>query len=303
MTDMAEAGSAPAGNSAEATQFSAGGSGTETGGDFLSALSEDNRKVAEAKGWTGPDKVDEMLSSYRGLEGKIGSAINLPGDDAKPEDRQAFFDKVSKAWTPEGPDGYQFSLPDNLPENFAYDKDFASEAQKWFHDAKLSPTQAQFLHDKWVSTMAGAQGALAQTEAERQEAQQTAMQEAHKALQSDWGEAGTEGYKQALGKSIRVAEHLGIMDELTEAGIVSAPDENGNRAVLRPAMVSKLPAIFDAILGEDSLGQGGVSTNPFADSTRNLTEQSNIIRNDPSRAAALIRAAGGDPAKYGLKEG
>lgn len=301
MTDVPNTGSADAGNPAEATTLAPNGSDAGAAPDFLSALSEDNRRIAEAKGWTGPDKINDMLASYRGLEGKIGGALSLPGEDAKPEDRQAFFDKASAAWTPKGPEGYEFALPEGLPENFAYDKDFADDARKAFHEAKLSPQQAKGLHDWWVGKMGSAHADATRAAQDQKAATEKAMQEGHAALQKEWGEAGSDTYKQAVGKAVRVAEHLGIMDELTAVGVLSEPGEGGERAVLRPGFVSKLPAIFDALLGEDSLGTNGGRANPFASGSVNLTEQSRLVRDEPANAAALIKAAGKDPARYGLR--
>lgn len=50
-------------------------------------------------------------------------------------------------------------------------------------------------------------------------------------------------------------------------------------------------------------GQGdpkGKVKNPFTKENFNMTEQGQLVRNDPDEARKLITQAGGDPAKYGL---
>ena len=50
--------------------------------------------------------------------------------------------------------------------------------------------------------------------------------------------------------------------------------------------------------GGASAGQSG--DNPFKAETRNMTEASRLVNNDPARAKAMIRAAGENPSRYGL---
>lgn len=49
-------------------------------------------------------------------------------------------------------------------------------------------------------------------------------------------------------------------------------------------------------------GKGGenLGNNPFAEGSRNMTEIGKIVQNDPAKARALAKAAGENPARYGL---
>ena len=69
------------------------GSGGDGGSDFLSVLSEGNRELATAKGWTGPESFDEVLTGYSALEKQQGNSVAMLGEEATPEERAAFFEK------------------------------------------------------------------------------------------------------------------------------------------------------------------------------------------------------------------
>ncbi|MBL4837750.1 MAG: hypothetical protein JKY34_09245 [Kordiimonadaceae bacterium] len=300
MTDVSEGSGHSSGNLEGSTAAAPNGLGAGGGSDFLSVLSEGNREVAEAKGWTSPDKVNAMIESYSALEKKQGSSLTMPGENATPEERAAFFDKASSAWAPQSGDGYHYAMPAELPADFAYNQDFVTEASGWFHEAKLTPTQAQFLHDKWVGQMAGAHTQMGEHAALQADHQATQLAEANRVLQRSWGPKGSEAYETNLGKAVNAAERLGIMEDMVEMGHL-AEDGHGNRKVLKPSLVEKLVKVNNAMFAEDSLGAtGGSSVNPFAKDTLNLTAQTKILRDNPSRAASLLKAAGKDPAKYGL---
>jgi hypothetical protein len=72
MTDQAEAGSVAAdtqqaGNLAAATDAPDNGSAGASEQTWFSGLSEGNRKLVEAKGWTEPDSIEKVLTSYSDL--------------------------------------------------------------------------------------------------------------------------------------------------------------------------------------------------------------------------------------------
>lgn len=290
-------GSEQSGNPADAHAGASDGSNVPSG-DFLSALSEDNRKVAEAKGWTSAESVNTVFDSYRGLEAKMGSALTVPGEDATPEDRQAFFDKASKAWTPEA---YEFKLPDGLPETFAYDDGFAKEAADWFKESGLHPNQAQALHDKWVGKMSEVQAQAMEAESAKQQALNDAKEKAHLELVKEYGDPQSEGYRNMVAKAERAMSGLDASDWLTEKGILSEPGEGGARQVLDAKGIRLLAKIADGMFSEDSLiGAGSGGKNPFASDSVNLTEQSKLLRERPQDARSMIQAAGLDPAKFNL---
>lgn len=278
------------------------GSGGDGGSDFLSVLSEGNRELATAKGWTGPESFDEVLTGYGALEKQQGNSIAMLGEEATPEERAAFFEKVSEGWTPKEASGYEYKMPEGLPEDFAYSQEFVTEASQWFHEAKLNPQQAQFLHDKWVGSLAGSHALAGEAAGEAAKALEESHAEAHQALEKAWGPSGSEGYQTKQSQAVNAAEKLGLMGDLVEMGYITE-DDSGARTVdaKGAAFAQKLVAVNAAMFAEDGLGGGGSSgaDNPWA-GTQNLSKQSSIIRENPQQAKAFITAAGKDPARYGL---
>jgi hypothetical protein len=58
------------------------------------------------------------------------------------------------------------------------------------------------------------------------------------------------------------------------------------------------------MFAEDSMFSGPASygKNPFTEKEFNMTELSMLIKNDPGKAAILIRAAGQKPSDYGMAD-
>lgn len=278
-------------DNATATTGAAGtGQEAATESDWRAAFSEDNRKTIDAKGWK---TADDVLKSYADMERAYTDtrqkALTLPGQDAKPEDWDKFYARVGR---PEKPEGYQFKLPEGLPEAFPYDDTSAKKFQNWAHKAGLSPTQAQSLHDEFVRDMASS---LTAVDAESQKA--TAA--AHEALVKAWGDPESESYKRNVSLADRAIRQLGgqeLLSELKTNGVLSK-----DGAVKSPRLAQALAKVGGELYAEDALygGFSGVE-NPFSNKTENLTQQGQIIRSDPDRARALIRNAGMNPKDWGL---
>ena len=106
-----EAGSAPeAGNPVEASAPAEATSATPT--PWMDSVSDgDTRTWAESKGLQN-GTIENVLGSYHNLEklmgaDKAGRTVTLLGDDATPEARNEFYNKLGR---PEGSDGYTFKL-------------------------------------------------------------------------------------------------------------------------------------------------------------------------------------------------
>ncbi len=114
---------------------------------------------------------------------------------------------------------------------------------------------------------------------------------------SEFGDKDTDGYKQAVELMGRAARQLGIHDALKESGMVAA-----DGAVLNAKMAKALARVGKEMFSEDSFatGDGAALENPWSDKTQNLTKQGQLLRSDPNKARALIRAAGKDPTTFGL---
>jgi hypothetical protein len=92
MTDLADAGSVVASPSAGnlAGPPAAGDNAPPAGNSWFDGLSEGNRKLAETKGWTKPESLDRVLTSYAELERQQGESLRIPAADAAAEDWERF---------------------------------------------------------------------------------------------------------------------------------------------------------------------------------------------------------------------
>lgn len=246
---------------------------------------EDNRTLVEAKQWKSPD---DAIKSYRDLEAHASKALTVPGADATAEDWNAFYGKLGR---PESPDKYELKLnTEAVPQDFPYDEKSAIEFRTWAHETGLTPQQAQSLHDKFVG-----QQANVFTSTLEQRAQ--AEGDAHRAITTQWGDPDTEGYKHNLEYTSRAISQLGLKDSLVKGGILSPQG-----SVLDPKVAFALAKVGKEMYGEDSTAThaSGALNNPFSAENFNLTQQGTLVRDDPSKAKSLIRAAGGNPADFGL---
>lgn len=289
----------------ETPQAGAGGA-EETGADaagFLSGLSDENRALALENDWQGPDSI---LDGYRSLQQKLGTAIYLPGDKADPEEQAAFYQDLAKSWTPET--GYQFKLPESLPEDFPYDQTFAEEAGGWFREAGLHPDAAQKLHDRWLGKMSEQFAAQQSDVSEAAQAQAEAVERAHQSLVRDYGDPAGDRYQNLVAKADRAlsslkASGVDLTDWFAGKGALTRADENGLQQVADPTAVKLLAVIHDRTLAEDSLadlGETGSGSNPFDTGNPDLRRQSELLESNPARARQMIVSAGRDPKLFRL---
>lgn len=273
MTDTAHSESAAdAGNSNATAQTAMTGDA-----DPLSGLSDDNRRVADAKGW---DTADKIIDSYRNLEAKIGDSLRPPADDAPAEEWQAFYGRLGR---PDAAGGYEFAMPEGLAEDFPYDAESATRFAEWAHEAGLSPRQAQSLHDRFVQNMSSQFAAHLQAE-------EAAVDEAHAALIEAWGEPATERYRRNVELADRALRELGgdaLADAFRARGAITAEGE-----IIDPTIAFMLQKAGERLFSEDRVfGAGAAASNPFATGTENITEQGRLLRGDPELARTFIRAA------------
>ncbi|TIU00017.1 MAG: hypothetical protein E5W39_17425, partial [Mesorhizobium sp.] len=90
MTDLADAGSVvaspQAGNLARPPANGDNGSAPPADKSWFDGLSEGNRKLAETKGWTQPESLDRVFTSYAELERQQAESLRIPAADAPGED-------------------------------------------------------------------------------------------------------------------------------------------------------------------------------------------------------------------------
>jgi len=282
MTDATEgsvAGEIPsAGNPEEAnatvlTNGSGGG-----GSDWWSGLQDEgNQSLVETKGWK--DKpLDEVLKAYRGLESQQGRALVPPGEGASQDEWNAFYEKLGR---PGKPEGYQFKVPESVPQEMPYDAASAEKFKAWAHKAGLTPSQAQVIHDEFLADTAARMSA-AQQEAGK------AVEDAHRAIVKEWGDPETDTYKRNVELADRAARKLGLVDALKRRGAIGS-----DGSVMDADFAFALSKIGAELYAEDKLHGGPTAMrNPFSEKHFNLTEQGKLVREDPELAKSFIRSAG-----------
>lgn len=247
-------------------------------GAFLDALSGDNRQLAESRKLDTPDKI---FDSYRELTSKLGSTLNPPGEDATDEEWGKFYDRLGR---PEKADGYEFNMPEDLNEDFAYDEDSANLFKEWAFDAGLTPRQSQQIHDRFVQWQNDS--FVGSTEL-----QQEAIDTAHKAIVKEWGEPKTPLYQRNQELANRAIRELG--GEELESAFKASGVMNDKGSVLNPSLAFAMAKVGQELYAEDNIFSAQArERNPFASDTENVTEQGRMLRNDPELAKDLIRAAG-----------
>lgn len=253
MMDPANPGAAMAGTPADATVPPAN-DGSPAGGatDFLAGLrNAESRQWVESKGYKALDPLvesarhaDRLQTEYNELKAK---ALTPPAADAGPEEWQAFHARLGRPQTAEG---YEFRMPQGLPEGFAYDSDSAGAYRSWAHEAGLTPRQAQSLHDRFVQHQAGQQSTYVQAIVERGEAAQAALTKA-------WGDRNSQAFRQNVEFADRFIRQNGgeaLIGELKSNGLLS-PDGY----VLSPALAQAMARAGRALYAEDQFATGGVA--------------------------------------------
>jgi hypothetical protein len=256
--------------------------------DWTAPLEEDTRAIVKAKGWK---NQNEAIKSYKELVTKLGEPrLEIPAADAAKEVHDAFFAKLGRPATPAE---YKFGVPEGVPETTPYDADFATSFKNWAHEAGLSPKQASAIHDNYVKSMATGIGAA-------QAAQSAKITGTHAALVKEWGDTDTEGYRRNVELARRAVQQLDLTASLKGAGIIDP--QSGMVTDVKVAQA--LARVGAKMYAEDTMYSGptAVTENPFDKSTFNMTKQAVMIKNDPARAAILIRASGQKPVDFGLEQ-
>lgn len=263
------------------------------GETLLAGLSKENRSTVEAKQWLADDgktpDLNKVLDGYRNSESYAKQTLKPPGEDATADEWNAFYSKLGR---PEKPEGYEFPLPDGLPEDFPYDETSAVEYRNWAHEAGLTPRQAKFIHDKFVGKSAG-QFSTMHEQVKKAEA------DTHRALRSKWGDPDTDVYRQNVEFADRVLRNSnGLKADLIKFGML---DKDGG--IRSASLAEHLASTGKARYAEDNFATNpsGVLRNPFSEGEHfNLTEAGKLVRSDPAKARALIVAAGKNPVDFGM---
>lgn len=266
------------------------------GSDTFAALDigEDNREWLAKSGFK---SVDDVVKSAYEQSKLLGNAVRVPGKDAKPEEVEAFYEKLGR---PKTADEYDFRPPESLPENLPYDGERAKSFAGLAHKIGLSKAQAAAVHDWAVENAVNDfNGYSAQSAEER-----TTVAKAETAkLEKLWGPLDGDAMRVNLGFADKVIRELGGDEVLSEFQRVGLIGSEGSVIMSAPIAVM-LSKIGSALYKEDGVVRGRPDRigNPFAEGDGfNVTAQMKIVREDKDHAMALIAAAGKKPEDFGLK--
>lgn len=273
----------------------ADGQGSNTGtSDPFSGLDTGTREWIGTKGYK---SVGDLAKAALNAESLIGRSVQIPGDDAKPEDWDKVFRRLG---APEKADGYEFKKPDGLPDGFKYDEDFAKSFREVAHKIGLPKKQAAALHDFYVTASLEAEKAEADAKTATAEAASDALA---KAIGTD---RGSDDWKKGVALISQTITEFGgtaLIDELKAEGLLRAEDG----ALLSAKLGEAFYKIGKKLFPEGSIvrGEGSADVdNPFKEGPDkgNLTAQSMLIKSDRPKALRLIRAAGHKPSDWGLPD-
>ena len=190
-----------------------------------SGIADENGNLIE--NWY--DKFDELrdeasMRNFKSIEGLAKSLVNankLAGkkkqnlDDliANEDDMKALREKLG---VPESPDGYEFTKPEDYPEDMPYDE----EQVKWWaniaKEANLTKEQANNLRQKMYDLQRDAF-------IKSKEAMENERAEAVKALEADWGKEGSPTFNAELANANKAINTLGISKEMEELNLMNNP--------------------------------------------------------------------------------
>lgn len=255
---------------------------------------------AETREWLGKREVKSLRDAANLAHEQsklLGNAIRVPGEKATDEERAAFLNKLGR---PEKPDGYEFKVPEKLPENLPYDAERAKGFKQLAHDLGLTAAQAGRVHD-WAAENAvnDFSNATAQMQ---QQTEERARGETDK-LVKRWGPLDGETARANLEFADRVLQQAGgpeLVEEFKRLNLIGP-----NKEILSEPLALAFARMGSAIYKEDGVLHGTADRigNPFADGDgHNRTKQMELYRADPDQARALIAAAGKKPSDFGLKD-
>lgn len=262
--------------------------------DPFGAFDEDTREWVTKRQFK---DVASIAKTAREQDKLLGNAIRVPGKDAKPEEVDAFLNKLGR---PETADGYDFAVPKDLPETLPYDAERASGFKALAHQQGLTAKQAAAIHDWAVSN--AVQDLNSYTGKTAEERAEAAKGETAK-LEKLWGPLNGDQMKVNLTFADKALRDVGGEEALKEFQRVGLIGTEG-KVILSAPIAVMLAKFGQAVFREDQVLTGKVDrlNNPFAEGKSfNVTAQMSLLREDREQALAFIAAAGKKPEDFGLK--
>lgn len=147
---------------------------------------------------------DDFAKGMAGLSKKVGEkGLTLPGDEATPEERGEFFNKLGR---PETADAYSWEPG----EGFEVDADVYASRTETLHEAGLSDGQHKVVMDLYKEEIGRMNESFQETQAK-------IATESEASLKDDWG----EDYDGNIKAAREVAEKYGIIDSLKDSGMIN----------------------------------------------------------------------------------
>lgn len=119
-----------------------------------SGLSEETLKDPSLKNFLADKDGTKFVESHLALRKMVGNSVRIPGEDATPEEIEAFKDKF-RPEKAEGQDLYQYTPPEDMPHPEMFNKELLLEVQKEFYDAGFSQEQYSKAMDIYDNTIKG----------------------------------------------------------------------------------------------------------------------------------------------------
>ena len=215
------AGNAGAPSGANGADGADKGSGANGSADPFAGLETGTREWIGKKGYK---SVGDIANAALSAESLIGKSVQLPDANAKPEDLDKFYGRLGR---PEKPDGYQFKLPDGVPQDMPYDGEFANSFKPVAYNVGLRPEQAAAVHDFYV-------GEAARFYKGQAEAVATKMTTATADLEKTWGPQDSESFEVNGNKAIRALRGLGLEEVFIANGLLGPKNDRARPLSLTP---------------------------------------------------------------------
>jgi hypothetical protein len=135
--------------------------------DWRAMLNDDVKADPVVSAWAekaSEKDVPSLVKGYAHLSKRMGSAINLPGKDAKPEEVQALRQKLYESGVfqspPKTPEEYHLKQSDHLPEGVRWSEELSKEFAGVFHKHGIPKAAVEELLPLYEKALGGAAQSL-----------------------------------------------------------------------------------------------------------------------------------------------
>lgn len=138
------------------------GAGSSSSSDWRAFLTDDLKADPVVSGWAekaSEKDIPSVLKSYAHLSKRLGSSVNIPGKDAKPEEIEAFKGKLYEAGLfskpPTDPKEYGIAAPAELPPGVKWSEELAGKLGSVLHKHGIPKGAAPELLALHMEALAG----------------------------------------------------------------------------------------------------------------------------------------------------